>query len=113
MYTVDIGEGLAQLTDLYLETRLAPVARTIRLSAVHSNIQVHMEILKGSRERDKGEKGEKETSRGNDRGKSEEVKRRRHEKVENGRRKRGEGRAEKGEGEGRGEKDKENVKIAE
>ena len=110
---MDISEGLAQLTDLYLETRLAPVARTIRLSAVHSNIKVNMEILEGSRERDKGEKGEKETSRGNDRGKSEDGKRERHEKVENGRRKRGEGRAEMGEGEGRWEKDKENVKIAE
>jgi len=100
MYTVDIGEGLAQLTDLYLETRLAPVARTIRLSAVHSNIQVHMEILEGSRERDKGEKGEKETSRGNDRGKSEEGKRGRHEKVANGRRKRGEERRRRERGEG-------------
>ncbi|XP_023333274.1 uncharacterized protein LOC111705073 [Eurytemora carolleeae] len=44
---VDIGEGLAQLTDLYLETRLAPVARTIRLSAVHSNIQSCLRLLVG------------------------------------------------------------------
>lgn len=99
MYKVDIGEGLAQLTDLYLETRLAPVARTIRLSPVHSNIQVHMEILEGSKERDKGEKGEKETSRGKvKRGKEEDMKRLRtgEEKGE-----RGEQRREKEKGEGR------------
>ena len=66
---MDISEGLAQLTDLYLETRLAPVARTIRLSAVHSDIQVHIEIREGSREIGKREKGEKEMRRGNDKGK--------------------------------------------
>ena len=89
---MDISEGLAQLTDLYLETRLAPVARTIRLSAVHSDIQVHIEIrevmVNGKRKR---------RSRGNELIK-EKGKRGRHEMVENGRRKRGEQRSEKGEG---------------
>ena len=38
---VDVGDGLDLLTDLYLEGMITPVARTIRTSAVDSDLQVN------------------------------------------------------------------------